>query len=155
MSDLTSDLKSVTFITYISMCILLIRVGPLTASEATTASKQPWRSNFSSDLKSATSITYLSMCILLICFGHVFGPFWGPWGHYSLQMASDLKFHLRFGICGPNCIWNHVCLGCLGLLWKFQRRRRRLRRQLASTRVACATAAATKNSRSCSIQDLR
>ena len=37
-------------------------------------------------------------------------------------MASELKFDLRFGICGLNCMCNHVCLGCLGLLWKFQRR---------------------------------
>ena len=34
----------------------------LAASEATTASKQPWRSNLTSDLKSVTPITYLSMC---------------------------------------------------------------------------------------------
>ena len=57
------------------MCILFIWYGPfLAASEATTASKQPQRSNLTSDLKSVTPITYLSMCILLIWFG----PFWQP-----------------------------------------------------------------------------
>ena len=30
---------------------------------------------------------------------------------FGLQMASEV----RFGICGPNCICNHVCFGCLGL----------------------------------------
>ena len=39
-SNLNSYLKSVTPITYLSMCILLIWYGPfLAASEATTASK--------------------------------------------------------------------------------------------------------------------
>ena len=36
---LTSDLKSATLITLVSMCIL-----PLMASEAMAASKQPWKS---------------------------------------------------------------------------------------------------------------
>ena len=46
----------------------------LAASEATLASKQPWRSNATLDLKSATLITYVSMCILLIWCG----PFTQP-----------------------------------------------------------------------------
>ena len=49
---------------------------------------------------------------------------------YSLQTALELKFHLRFGICGQNCICNHVCLGCLGLLWNFQRRLRKKERKM-------------------------
>ena len=74
-SNLTSDLKSVTPITYLSMCILFIWYGPfMAASEATTASKQPRRSNLTSYLKSVTPNTYLSMCILLIWYG----PFWQP-----------------------------------------------------------------------------
>ena len=57
-------------ITCLSMCILLIWYGPFSAaSEATTASKQPQRSNLTSDLKSVTPITYLSMCILFIWYG--------------------------------------------------------------------------------------
>ena len=61
-SNLTSDLKSVTPITYLSMCILLIWYEPfLAASEATTASKQPQRSDLTSDLKSVTSFTYACM----------------------------------------------------------------------------------------------
>ena len=44
----------------------------LTASEATTASKQPWRSDLTSDLKSVTPNTYISIGILLIIWK---GPF--------------------------------------------------------------------------------
>ena len=44
------------------------------ASEATTASKQPPRSNLTSYLKSVNPITVLSMCIFLIWYG----PFWQP-----------------------------------------------------------------------------
>ena len=40
-------------------------------------------------------------------------------GHYSLQTASKVKFDLRFGICGPNCICYHVCLDCFGFLLNF------------------------------------
>ena len=46
------------------MCILFMVWALLVAaSEATTASKQPRRSNLISDLKSVTSITYVSMSI--------------------------------------------------------------------------------------------
>ena len=34
---------------------------------------------------------------------------------FGLQMTSEVRFDLRFGICGPNCICNYVCFGCLGL----------------------------------------
>ena len=58
-SNLTSDLKSVTPITYLSMCILLIWYLPvLAASEATTASKQPQRSV---RLSQESSLTYVNM----------------------------------------------------------------------------------------------
>ena len=49
--------------------IVYMVLALLAASEATTASKQPRRSNLTSDLKSVTPITYLSMCILLIWYG--------------------------------------------------------------------------------------
>ena len=74
-SNLISDLKSVTPITCLTMCILFIWYGPfLAASETTTASKLPQTSNLTSDLKSVTPITYLSMCILFIWNG----PSWQP-----------------------------------------------------------------------------
>ena len=38
----------------------------MTASEATTASKQPLRTNKTPNLESVTTIIYISMCILLI-----------------------------------------------------------------------------------------
>ena len=74
-SDLTSDFKSVTSITYIHIHVHIAYMfwthfeGFLEASEATTASKQPRRSDLTSYLKSVTSITYISMCILLIWYG--------------------------------------------------------------------------------------
>ena len=40
-------------------------------------------------------------------------------------MASEIRPDLRFGICGSNCIRNHVCLDCLGLLWTNHRRLRK------------------------------
>ena len=49
-SDLTSDLKSVTSITYVSMFWAHFE-APLVASETTRASKQPQRSNLASDLE--------------------------------------------------------------------------------------------------------
>ena len=48
------------------MYILLTWYGPfLAASEATTASKQPWRSNWTSDLKSVTQITYVNIVYMV------------------------------------------------------------------------------------------
>ena len=109
-TDLTSDLKSVTSITYISMCILLYGMVPfdslwghcslqtasevrsdlsfeirdpkylhihmhiaymfwacfealLVASEATTASKRPWRSDLISDLEFVAQIACVTMFV--------------------------------------------------------------------------------------------
>ena len=71
-------------------------------------------------------------------------PSWGPWGHYSLQMASQLKFYLRFGICGPNCICNHDCYGCLGL-HSFVARRLRKKAETDNYYTCVALRAAGKN----------
>ena len=93
--NLTSYLKSVTPITYLSMCILLIWYGPFwAASEAITASKEPRRSNQTSDLKSVTPITYLSMCILFIWYR----PSWQPLR--PLQPTNSL------GGQNWDCRWN-------------------------------------------------
>ena len=53
---MTSDLRSATLITLVSMCILL-----QTASEAMAASKRPLRSHLTSKLNSVTLITYVTM----------------------------------------------------------------------------------------------
>ena len=90
-SNLTSDLKSVTSISYLSKCILLIWYEPYLAfSKAFKASKQPQRSILTSDLKLVIPITYLSMCILPI---YCMVPFDNLWGHYNLRlnMSSYLK----------------------------------------------------------------
>ena len=39
------------------------------ASDATTDSKHPWRSDLTSDLKSVTLITRKFLCLLVLCFG--------------------------------------------------------------------------------------
>ena len=61
-SNLTSDLKSATSITLVSMCMLTL-MAILVASEAIAASKRPRRSHLSSELKSVTSITHVAMLI--------------------------------------------------------------------------------------------
>ena len=58
---MTSDLKSATLITLVSMCILPLTA--LVASEAMAASKRPLKS-YDLRLKSATLITLVSVCIL-------------------------------------------------------------------------------------------
>ena len=63
-SNLTSDLKSATSITLVSMCMLPL-MAILVASEAMAASKQPWRSHLASELNSVTSITYVPMSLWL------------------------------------------------------------------------------------------
>ena len=45
--------------------VSLVVTPYLAAFEATTMSKQPWRSNLTPDLKSVTSITYLSCAYCL------------------------------------------------------------------------------------------
>ena len=68
-ADLASDLKSVTQITYIFMCILLICLrahfeGLLVASKITTASEWPQSSNLTSDLEFVAQTTYDGMFVL-------------------------------------------------------------------------------------------
>ena len=57
---MTSDLKSETFITLVSMYILSL-TAILVASEAMATSKWPQRSRLTSELNSVTSVTYVSM----------------------------------------------------------------------------------------------
>ena len=56
---MTSDLASATLITLVCMYIL-----PPMASEATAASKRPWRSHLASELNSVTLKTYVAMLLL-------------------------------------------------------------------------------------------
>ena len=66
-TDLTSDLKSVTSITYISICKFLICFGPvLWPLRPLQPPKKPRRSDLTSDLKSVTSITYANMFVWAI-----------------------------------------------------------------------------------------
>ena len=60
-----SDLNYLLIHVHIAFMVWIL----LADSEASTASKQPPRSDLTSDLKSVTSITYISMCILLIWYG--------------------------------------------------------------------------------------
>ena len=90
-------LKSVTSITYLSLCILLIW-----ASEAATRSKQPWRSNLTSDfeisdpnyLRIHVHIAYISTCNIS---SHLVTH--DTFGHTKSQLATT----------GHTChIWRHV-----------------------------------------------
>ena len=104
-SDLRFEIRDLNYLhihVHIAFMFWTHFEGFLVASEVTTASKRPWRSDLTSDLKSVTSITYMSMCMFLICFGPILVD--SQRGHYSLQMASEIKFYLGFGICHPNCI---------------------------------------------------
>ena len=64
-SDLRFEISDLNYL-HIHVHIAYMVWTLLTASEATTASKQPQRSHLTSYLKSVTSITNISMCILLI-----------------------------------------------------------------------------------------
>ena len=122
-SNMTSDLKSVTPITYLSIWILLIWYGPfLAASEVTTASKQPQRSNLTSDFKSVTPVTYLSMWILFIWYG----PSWQPLR--PLQPPNSLggqNWVCRWNWWPQFTIWPSFKVALLVKKWLFARRRRR------------------------------
>ena len=67
-----SDLNYLHIHVHIAYMFLTHFEGFLVASEATTASKRPRRSDLTSDLKSVTSITYISMCIYCL---YVLDPF--------------------------------------------------------------------------------
>ena len=59
---MTLDLKSVTLITLVSMCMLPL-MAIYMASEAMMAPKQPRRSHLALELNSVTSITQVAMLI--------------------------------------------------------------------------------------------
>ena len=112
--------------------------GDFLASEATTASKQPRRSDLTSDLKSVTSITYISMCILLICFGPILRPLW--WPQRPLQPPNGLRAQILPQIWK---LWPKLhMLPCLfGLFRPFlgkSEKKIKKKEQSASTRVAGA-----------------
>ena len=56
---------------------------------------------------------------------------------YGLQTASEVRFDLRFGICGPNCICNHVCFGCLGLF--LDKSQNKIKKEQTHNYYTCAT----------------
>ena len=59
---MTSDLKSATLISLVSMCILPL-TAILVASDPVATSKQPRRSHLTSELNSVTLITYVPMVV--------------------------------------------------------------------------------------------
>ena len=36
-------------------------------------------------------------------------------GEYGLKTASEVRFDLRFEMCGPNVVCYYLCFACLGL----------------------------------------
>ena len=122
-SNLTSDLKSVTPITYLSMCILLIWYGPLwqplrPPQPPNSLGGQIWPQIWNQWPQLPTYPC--AYCL------YGMGPFDSLRGHHSPQTASEVKSDLRFGICGPNFICNHVCLGCWGLFDQITEEERRI-----------------------------
>ena len=66
-SNMASDLKSVTSITYISMCILLICFGPiLWPLRPLQPPKQPRRSDLTLDLESRAQTSYATMFVWIV-----------------------------------------------------------------------------------------
>ena len=94
-SDLRFEISDPIYL-LIHVHIVYIVCALLVASEATTASKQPQRSDLASDWKSVT--TYMSMCILLICFEPILRPFW--WPQRPLQPPNGLRSKIS------SQIWN-------------------------------------------------
>ena len=72
----------------------------LAASEATTASKQPCRSNLTSNLNSVNPFTYLSMCIFLW-----YGPFLAA---SEATTASEVKTEFAGEMSDPNFLYDQV-----------------------------------------------
>ena len=91
ISDLRFEISDLDYL-HIHVHIAYMVWILLTASVATTASKQPRGSDLTSDLKSVTSITYISLCIsqisqqtaeekhLLHSSGAPWGQIWAPPG---------------------------------------------------------------------------
>ena len=105
-SNLTSELKSATSITMVSMCMLLLTTI-LVVSEAMVASKRPqWpqSSNLTSHLKSATLITLVSLCMLPLT------PILVALGHGSLQTASEVTSGLIIKLSDLNYPCSHAYL---------------------------------------------
>ena len=85
---LTSDFKSATLITLVSMCILSLMF--MVASEAMAASKWPQTSY---DLRfEISNLDYPGIYVHIASNSH-FGDLWGHGGH---QMASEVTFSVRF-----------------------------------------------------------
>ena len=93
--NLTSDLKSATFITLVSMCIL-----PITASEAMAASKQPLRSY---DLSfEISNLEYPGIHVHIVSNGLR--------GHGSLQTTSEVTSDLKIQLSDLDYLCSHASL---------------------------------------------
>ena len=111
-SNLTSYFKSVTTITYLSMCILLIWYGhfwqpprPLQPPNSLGGQILPHILNQWPQLPTYPCAYYL----------YGMGTFGRLRGHYSLQTASEDKFDLRFEISDPNYLLIHVHI--VSMVW--------------------------------------
>ena len=92
---MTSDLKSATLITLVSMCILPPMASEaMTASEAMAASKCPQGSCMTSVLTSATMITLVFMCILPPTASEAMVAFEAMAASKRPQRSYDLRFDI-------------------------------------------------------------
>ena len=104
-SSLTSYFKSVTPITYLFMCILLIWYGtfwqpPRSLQPLNSLGGQIWPQIWN---KWPQFPTYpCTYCL------YGMGPFGSLWGHHSLQTALEVKSDLRFQISDPKYLLIHM-----------------------------------------------
>ena len=115
---MTSDLKSATLITLVSICILPPMVSvAITASEAMAASKQPRRSY---DLRfEISNHNYPGIHVHIASNSLI--------GHGGLQTTSEVRSDLKIQLSDLDYICNHAFLASNGHYFKNVVRRRRRR----------------------------
>ena len=104
-STLTSDLKSVTPITYLSMCILLKGNGPFWQPLRPLQPSNSLRGQIWPHIWNQWPPLPTYLCAYCL---YGVDPFGSLWGHYSLQTASEVKSDLRFEISDPIYLLFHV-----------------------------------------------
>ena len=105
-SNMTSYLKSVTPIIYLSICILLKWHGPFWQPRRPPQPPNSLRGQIWPQIWNQWPQLPTDPCAY--CW-YSMGPLGSLWGHYySLQTASEVKSDLRFEISDPNYILIHV-----------------------------------------------
>ena len=111
-SSLTSDLESVTPITYLTMCILLIWYGPFWQPPRSQQPPNSLRGQVWPQIWNQWPQLPTYPCAYCLYGMHPFGSLQG---HYSLQTASEVKSDLIFQIGDLNytCCFIYLTYNCL------------------------------------------